>query len=239
MKKLLSLILTAALLCTLALSVSAKPLLNNRTEVFDALEILRHVIDLPTETEVTVATHDFDGNGVIEVADALIALRYVIGLDVGVANNDKEVSARGEPSNNLNGGLEPDADGNFRDVIIQHIASNSFDITKFYCFDATDVDGYRLADVSVSKYGFDYTFVRGETLEVRFNVSNCGQFGIFCGGCSSACTVMCSRFYAFTDGIDFPRLVAISHEPDGYDPTGVHELLRRIIDSAVLLVRVD
>jgi hypothetical protein len=44
----------------------------------DALAILRYIIDLPTEIEVTVETHDFDGNGVVEIADALVVLRLVI-----------------------------------------------------------------------------------------------------------------------------------------------------------------
>jgi hypothetical protein len=49
-------------------------------DLTNALAILRYVIDLPTEVEVTVATHDFDGNGVVEIADALLVLRSVIGL---------------------------------------------------------------------------------------------------------------------------------------------------------------
>jgi len=45
-----------------------------------ALAILRYVVDLPTATPVTVETHDFDGNGTVEIADALLVLRYIIGL---------------------------------------------------------------------------------------------------------------------------------------------------------------
>jgi len=45
-----------------------------------ALDILRHIVGLPTEIEVTVETHDFDGNGIIEIADALLVLREVVGL---------------------------------------------------------------------------------------------------------------------------------------------------------------
>jgi len=46
----------------------------------NALAILRYAVDLPTEIAVTVATHDFDGNGEVELADALQVLRYIVGL---------------------------------------------------------------------------------------------------------------------------------------------------------------
>jgi len=46
----------------------------------DALAILRYVIGLSSEIEVTVATHDFDGNGKVEIADALLVLRRIVGL---------------------------------------------------------------------------------------------------------------------------------------------------------------
>ena len=56
-------------------SVSEESVLINT-----ALAILRHVVDLPTAINVTVETHDFDGNGVVEIADALLVLREIVGL---------------------------------------------------------------------------------------------------------------------------------------------------------------
>jgi hypothetical protein len=49
-------------------------------EIGDALAILRYIINLPNEIEVCVSTHDFDGNGELEIADALLVLRGLIGL---------------------------------------------------------------------------------------------------------------------------------------------------------------
>jgi hypothetical protein len=49
-------------------------------EMADALAILRHIIGLPNEVRVSIARHDFDGNGVIEFADALLVMRFLIGL---------------------------------------------------------------------------------------------------------------------------------------------------------------
>ena len=46
----------------------------------NALAILRYVVGLPTEIEVTVATHDFDGDGIVEIADALLVLWRIVGF---------------------------------------------------------------------------------------------------------------------------------------------------------------
>jgi hypothetical protein len=48
-----------------------------------ALAILRYVIGLSTEIPICVTTHDFNDDGVVDIADALIVLRWIIGLGGG------------------------------------------------------------------------------------------------------------------------------------------------------------
>ena len=72
-----------ALLPNVAITHNARPVpplppdLSQAT-MADALAILRHIVDLPTEIEVTVATHDYDGDGKIDIVDALLVLRRLI-----------------------------------------------------------------------------------------------------------------------------------------------------------------
>jgi len=80
LKKFTAILLTAAImLATLATVAVAEPEYRY-AEIDDALAILRFVIDLPTAFEITVETHDFDGNGKIEIADGLLVLRGIVGL---------------------------------------------------------------------------------------------------------------------------------------------------------------
>ena len=102
MKKAISALLaTAMLFATSAPTAAHEPYEPNPrlyATIDDALAILRRVVDLPTEIAVSVDKHDFDGDGVIGVADALLVLRGIVGLGerqmLGIVDGGERLMAR-------------------------------------------------------------------------------------------------------------------------------------------------
>jgi hypothetical protein len=78
MKKILALLCIVSLLCTMTLSATAdslEPADSPRfADVNDAIAILREAVGLPQDV-ASVATHDFSGNGELDVNDAILVLR--------------------------------------------------------------------------------------------------------------------------------------------------------------------
>ncbi|MCL1881176.1 MAG: hypothetical protein FWF76_03270 [Oscillospiraceae bacterium] len=54
------------------------PTLISTPSIQTALNILRYLVDLPSEA--TIPTHDFNQNGVLDIGDALQILRYLVDL---------------------------------------------------------------------------------------------------------------------------------------------------------------
>jgi len=82
MKKLTSLAIAIAIAIATtftATAVDEPTAATELAEISDALAILRDVVGLPQDI-ATVMNHDFNGNGELDLDDALIALRGIVGL---------------------------------------------------------------------------------------------------------------------------------------------------------------
>jgi hypothetical protein len=80
MKKFTAVMLVVAVLMPLTITGGAAGRLNEfeYARVSDALAILRECVGLANDADVS--THDFNGNNVIDVGDALLVLRGVVGI---------------------------------------------------------------------------------------------------------------------------------------------------------------
>ncbi|MCL1903344.1 MAG: hypothetical protein FWF94_02875 [Oscillospiraceae bacterium] len=82
MKKLLSLLLTAAMLCALTLPVLATTPADNaqtrNADIFDFIDILEDCVGMVELTPVEV--YDHNKNGVVDIFDGIIVLEGIIGL---------------------------------------------------------------------------------------------------------------------------------------------------------------
>jgi hypothetical protein len=139
---------------------------NVSPEIADALTILRHVINLPTEVEVTVATHDFDGNGVVEIADALLVLREIIGLNGNIdasyacgidmlalteEERAREESLKEELGKAIVGAIDANATQRSEQLNVTFIPFRPLrlsELTEFYVPNMK-IDGYELHSVSI------------------------------------------------------------------------------------------
>jgi len=179
MKKLTSL----AIAITIATTITGGVALATRNrlqqaEMTDALAILRNIIDLSTEVEVTVETHDFDGNGIVEIADALLVLRELVGVnDTQIPNQEKPAPV--PPTSfapmsiwfvdTFRGGDVADVD-NFESVMLNKIntarltgstADRISEIAEFY--KPIKIDRFVLICVEISEYGFIYYYAPADT----------------------------------------------------------------------------
>ncbi|MCL1903295.1 MAG: hypothetical protein FWF94_02620 [Oscillospiraceae bacterium] len=87
MKKLLSLLLTAAMLCAVAVpaTFATAPADNARTryaDIFDFIDILEDCVGMIELTPVEV--YDHNKNGVVDIFDGIIVLEGIIGLGEAV-----------------------------------------------------------------------------------------------------------------------------------------------------------
>jgi hypothetical protein len=84
MKKLLSILLAAAILCTLFVPVSgtADPSPARNANIFDALDILKNIVGMVALSPVEKYDHNQDG--VIDIFDALEVLKGIVGMRAAV-----------------------------------------------------------------------------------------------------------------------------------------------------------
>jgi hypothetical protein len=196
MKKIISISLAIAIAMSMTFSTAASTIRDRSlipasmrfTEMSDALDILRYIIGLPTETVVCIQTHDLNADGVVDVADALMVLQGEIGLldfiPVIMDENYTPPSfisiTTGAPSRMP---MEVFADGNtgFRDAIINEVsvarsgsadvrhASHKVDeITEFY-FPHVEIRGYELRSVGILEgvMFFNYAPIGVDSISAR------------------------------------------------------------------------
>jgi hypothetical protein len=84
MKKLLSMLLAAAMLCALLIPVSgtADPSPTRDADIFDALDVLKHVVGMVELSPIEKYDHNEDG--VIDIFDALEVLKGLVGMRTAV-----------------------------------------------------------------------------------------------------------------------------------------------------------
>jgi hypothetical protein len=84
MKKLLSILLAGAILCTLFVPVSgtADPSPTRDADIFDALDVLKHVVGMVELSPIEKYDHNEDG--VINIFDALEVLKGIVGMRAAV-----------------------------------------------------------------------------------------------------------------------------------------------------------